>query len=162
MSNVVYIETSIISYLAARPSRDVITSGHQQTTHEWWESERRRFSIHVSALVFREASGGDPTAASERLRWLHGIPLLAITTEAEQLSEALIKQAALPVKAAADALHIAIATIHRADFLLTWNCKHIANAEKRPLIERICRQNGFEPPVLCTPDELFGDKAHVE
>jgi hypothetical protein len=72
------------------------------------------------------------------------------------LSEAFIKRAALPIKAAADALHIALATFHRINFLLTWNCKHIANAEMRPLIEGICRQNGFEPPVFCTPDELFG------
>lgn len=112
--------------------------------------------------MLKEASAGDEAAASARLQWLRGVPLLAITPEAEQLSEALIKLAALPVKAAADALHIAIATFHRADFLLTWNCKHIANAEKRSLIERACRQSGFEPPMLCTPDELFGDKENVE
>lgn len=128
MSKTVYIETSIISYLAARPSRDLIAAGHQQLTHEWWTAERSSFSVHASALVLREASGGDAAAASARLQWLQGIPLVVIAPEAEELSEHLIQKAALPEKAAADALHIAIAAYHRLDFLLTWNCKHIANA----------------------------------
>jgi len=162
MSNTVYLETSIISYLAARPSRDVITAGHQQTTHDWWSIERGNFSVYASPLVLREASAGDATAASARLQWLQGVPLLAITPEAEKLSEILIQRAALPVKAVADALHIATAAFHRTNFLLTWNCKHIANAINRPLIERICRECGYEPPILCTPDELTGGKSNVE
>ena len=162
MSKTVYIETSVISYLAARPSRDIIAAGHQQITHEWWIAERGGFSIYVSPLVLREASVGDPAAASARLRWLQGIPLVPITPEAEALSEHLIQRAVLPEKAGADALHIAIATYHRFDFLLTWNCKHIANAMNRPLIERVCRQFGFEPPILCTPEELTRGKSHVE
>jgi hypothetical protein len=113
-------------------------------------------------LVLREASSGDASAASARLQWLQGIPLIAITPEAEKLSERLLQAAVLPEKAAADALHIAIAAYHRLNFLLTWNCKHIANAIKRPLIEHICRECGFEPPVLCTPEELTGDSQHVE
>jgi predicted nucleic acid-binding protein len=157
VSNVVYLETSVISYLAARPSRDLITAGHQQTTHEWWATERANFSVYASPLVLREASAGDIAAASARLQWLQGIPLIAITPEAERLSELLIQRAALPAIAAADALHIATAACHRVNFLLTWNCKHIANAVKRPLIERICRDAGFEPPILCTPDELTGE-----
>jgi len=159
MSNTVYLETSIISYLAARPSRDVISAGHQQTTHDWWSAERGNFSVYASPLVLREASAGDATAASARLQ---GVPLWAITHEAEKLSELLIQRAALPSKAAADALHIATAAFHRASFLLTWNCKHIANAIKRPLIERICRECGYEPPILCTPEELTGGKSNVE
>lgn len=118
--------------------------------------------MYASPLVLREASAGDPVAVIARLQWLQGIPLLAITTEAERLAEALIQGAALPAKAAADGLHIATAAFHRVDFLLTWNCAHIANAIKRPLIERICRDCGFEPPVLCTPDELIGGKVDVE
>ena len=157
----VYIETSIISYLASRPSRDIIAAGHQQLTHDWWLAERDGFAACTSALVLREASAGDAAAASARLQWLQDIPLVAVTPEAEKLSERLIQQAALPEKAAADALHIAIAAYHRLDFLLTWNCKHIANAIKRPLIEHVCREYGFEPPVLCTPEELIG-ASHVE
>lgn len=162
MRKTVYIETSIISYLAARPSRDLIAAGHQQLTHEWWTAERGSFSVHASALVLREASGGDAAAAAARLQWLQGIPLVNIAPEAEALSEHLIQQAALPEKAAADALHIAIAACHRLNFLLTWNCKHIANAVQRPLIEHVCREFGFEPPILCTPEELTGDKPDVE
>ncbi|XCN71698.1 MAG: type II toxin-antitoxin system VapC family toxin [Candidatus Electrothrix aestuarii] len=162
MSKTVYIETSIISYLASWPSRDLIAAGHQQLTHDWWSAEREDFSVYVSALVLKEASAGDTTAASARLQWLRGIPLVDITPEAEELSELLIRQAALLEKAAADALHIAIASYHRLDFLLTWNCKHIANAVKRPLIEHVCREYGFEPPILCTPEELTGGRNHVE
>jgi len=162
MGNTVYIETSVIGYLSARPSRDIITAGHQQTTHEWWATERGNFSIYASPLVLREASGGDPAAASVRLQWLESVPLLAITPQAERLSEIFIQKAALPAKSVADALHIAIAAFHRINFLLTWNCKHIANAIKRPLIESICRESGFEPPILCTPDELSGGKSNVE
>jgi predicted nucleic acid-binding protein len=162
MSNVVYVETSIISYLAARPSRDVVTAGHQQTTHEWWANERNGFLLKTSSLVLREASAGDPMAAAARLHWLRDIPLLTITPEAERLSEALLSQAALPSKAAADALHIATAAVHRANYLLTWNCTHIANAIKRPQIERICRELGYEPPVLCTPEELTGGQENVD
>jgi len=162
MSNRVYIETSIISYLAARPSRDVITAGHQQTTHDWWSIERGNFSLYASPLVLREASAGDTTAALARLQWLQGMPLVIIPPEAEELSELLLQKSALPAKAAADALHIATAAYHRINFLLTWNCKHIANAVKRPLIERVCRECGYEPPILCTPDELTGGKPNVE
>ncbi len=121
MSKTVYIETSIISYLASRPSRDIIAAGHQQLTHDWWFAERDGFSVCTSALVLREASSGDASAASARLQWLQGIPLIAITPEAEKLSERLLQAAVLPEKAAADALHIAIAAYHRLNFLLTWN-----------------------------------------
>jgi predicted nucleic acid-binding protein len=162
MRNIVYVETSVISYLAARPSREIITAGHQQTTHDWWTSERSNFAVYASPLVLREASAGDPAAVMARLRWLQDIPLLSITPEAEQLAEVLIQRAALPAKAAADGLHIATAAYHRVHFLLTWTCAHIANAIKRPMIERICRECGFEPPVLCTPDELIGGKFDVE
>nr|VFK43512.1 MAG: PIN domain [Candidatus Kentron sp. SD]VFK49518.1 MAG: PIN domain [Candidatus Kentron sp. SD]VFK80777.1 MAG: PIN domain [Candidatus Kentron sp. SD] len=156
----VYVETSIISYLVARPSRDIIAAGHQQITHEWWATERNDFSLYVSALVLREASGGDPVAASTRLQWLQGIPVVAITPKVEALSEHLILRGALPAKAEADALHIATAAYHRLGFLLTWNWKHIANAIRRPLIERICREYGLDAPILCTPEELTRGRYH--
>jgi predicted nucleic acid-binding protein len=161
-NNRVYIETSVISYLASRPSRDIIAAGHQQVSHDWWVTERNNFTVYASSLVLKEASSGDAVAASARLEWLQGIPLVAITPEAEELSEKLILRAALPENAAADALHIATATCHEIDYLLTWNCKHIANAIKRPLIESVCRELGFEPPILCTPEELLGGSASVE
>ncbi|HEV2146427.1 MAG TPA: type II toxin-antitoxin system VapC family toxin [Longimicrobiaceae bacterium] len=152
----VYVETSIISYLTARPSRDLVVAGHQQLTLDWWQTQRPRFRICVSQLVVREASGGDPQVAGARLAVLNGVPLLETRPDSVALARALVEGGPLPSKAAADALHIAVAASHGVEYLLTWNCKHIANAEMRPLIERICRGHGFEPPVLCTPEELMG------
>jgi predicted nucleic acid-binding protein len=152
----VYIETSIISYLTARVSRDLIVAGHQQMTEEWWSVQRNRFELWASELVVEEASAGDASAAAERLKVLNTIEMLDITEEAGFLATALIERGSLPTKASADALHIAIAAVHNVDYLLTWNCKHIANAEMRPVIESVCRNMGFIPPILCTPEELMG------
>ncbi|MDQ3557329.1 MAG: type II toxin-antitoxin system VapC family toxin [Gemmatimonadota bacterium] len=152
----VYVETSILGYLTARPSRDLIVAGHQQLTHEWWQLRRPLFEIFVSELVLEEAGRGDAEIAARRLRVLDGVSQLEIRADAVELSRALVQRGPLPSKAAADALHIAIAAVHGAEYLLTWNCKHIANAEMRPLIDRICREQGYEPPVLCTPEELMG------
>jgi predicted nucleic acid-binding protein len=152
----VYIETSIISYLTARVSRDLIVAGHQQMTEEWWSVQRNRFELWASELVVEEASAGDASAAAERLKVLNTIEMLDITEEAGFLATALIERGSLPAKASADALHIAIAAVHNVDYLLTWNCKHIANAEMRPVIESVCRNMGFIPPILCTPEELMG------
>ena len=152
----VYIETSIISYLTARVSRDLIVAGHQQMTEEWWSIQKSRFQLWASELVVEEASAGDANAAAERLRVLNTIEMLDITEEAGFLASALLERGSLPAKASADALHIAIAAVHNVDYLLTWNCKHIANAEMRPVIESVCRNMGFNPPILCTPEELMG------
>jgi hypothetical protein len=145
-----------VSYLAARPSRDLITAGHQQTTHEWWERRRRDFELYVSQLVLDEAAAGDPGAAERRAAVCEGLPLLDVIPEATALAAALVLEVPLPAKAGADALHIAIAACHGMDYLLTWNCAHIANAELRPRVERVCRGRGYAAPVLCTPDELMG------
>jgi hypothetical protein len=153
----VYIETSVISYLTARPSRDLITAAHQQLTTDWWEDRRTDFDLYVSQLVVREASAGDENAASRRLEIIESIPLLELNAEALALARALLEEGPLPAKASEDALHIAIATVHGMDFLLTWNCKHIANAEMRNLIEEVCRSKGYEPTITCTPEELLGE-----
>ena len=152
----VYLETSIISYLAARPSRDLVTATRQQITHEWWALRRSAFEVCVSELVVAEAAAGDRDAAERRAQIIRGIPLLSIPDDAVALAEKLVAAAGLPTRAAADALHISVAACHGIDYLLTWNSTHIANAEFRPKVEKACRDNGFEPPVLCTPDELMG------
>jgi predicted nucleic acid-binding protein len=152
----VYLETSIISYLAARPSRDLITAARQQITHEWWGLRRPHFEVCVSELVIAEAGAGDRDAADRRARIIREIPLLSIPDDAVALAQRLVQAAGLPTRAAADALHISVAACHGIDYLLTWNAAHIANAEFRPKVERACRDNGYEPPVLCTPDELMG------
>ena len=152
-----YVETSIISYLAARPSRDLIVAARQQVTHTWWRDRRRLFDLYVSQVVLNEARGGDPEAAERRVAVLAGLPVLDITPEVAELAAALIARVPLPPRAGADAAHIAVATYHAMDFLLTWNSAHIANAELRSSVEQVCRESGYRPPVLCTPDELMGE-----
>lgn len=153
----VYVETSVISYLAAWPSRDLITAARQQQTHDWWLRRRPQFEVFVSQLVLDEARAGDPKAAERRTDRLAGVPLLDITPAAVELARRLLEAVGLPPQAAADALHIATAASNGMDYLLTWNSAHIANAEYRPRVERTCRAHGYEPPVLCTPDELMGE-----
>lgn len=142
------------SYLTAWQSRDVVRAGEQQVTRDWWE-RRTQFELRVSSLVFLECGAGNSDAAALRLAVLDGVPVLAQTLEAETLADILLREVPLPAKAAADALHIAIAAVHGVEFLLTWNCTHIANATLRPRIESICRRLGYEPPVICTPLELL-------
>ena len=154
MKSRIYVETSVISYLTAWPSRDLVRAGHQETTRQWWAA-RSTFELYISQLVLDEAAAGDAVAAAQRLEALRDVPLLELTSNATGLGGALIREAALPPKATADALHIAIAATHGMDCLVTWNCTHIANATMRPRIEAICRVNGFEPPVICTPFELL-------
>jgi hypothetical protein len=156
MSPTVYIETSIVSYLAAHPSRDLITAAHQQITHTWWQDHRQEFSIFASQVVLDESAAGDPQMAGKRLEILREVPLLEITPEVAELAAALITRLPLPPRAGADAAHIAVAAYHGMSFLLTWNCSHIANAVLRPRIEKICREQGYSAPVLCTPEELRG------
>lgn len=151
-----YVETSVISYLTARPSRDLITAARQQVTHEWWARRRSHFTLYLSQVVLGEAAAGDPAAAAERLARVGGISLLNVSDAATVLARRLQDLAAFPARSAVDALHVAVATVHGMDYLLTWNLRHIANAEQRPLIDRTCRAAGYRPPVICTPDELMG------
>lgn len=149
----VYLETTIPSYLTAWPSRDLVRAAHQQLTREWW-SRRHLFEIFISQLVVRECQAGDPEAAAARLAALEGLPLLEQDAEVGSLARALLDRVPLPARAEADALHIATAALHGMDYLLTWNCTHIANAALRGRIEAICRDSGLEPPAICTPEEL--------
>lgn len=151
----VYIETSIISYLTARPSNDIRAMANQNTTIEWWENRKPDFDLYISEFVIAESSQGHPDAASRRLAVLDGMDELDIPVEARELARALIKEGSLPAKAEIDAYHIAVATVNAMDYLLTWNCTHIANAVMRPKVEAVCRQHGYEPPIICTPQELM-------
>lgn len=157
MKDRVYIETTIVSYLAARLSRDLIVAAHQQLTEEWWLQRRPSFDLLTSQVVIREASAGDPVMAQRRLGFLTEIPLLAIDESALQLATQLLQRGRIPARAAEDASHIAIAAVHGMDYLLTWNCKHIANAQMQKTVAEICRAAGYEPPTICTPEELMGD-----
>jgi len=155
MKQSLYMETTIPSYLTSRPSRDLVIAGHQQVTKEWWEKRRGAFDIYISQLVVDEASAGDPDAARERMLIVRNFALLDITPEVGHLAAAILASGVLPRKAATDAAHIAIAAVHGIDFLLTWNCVHIANAVIAKAIANICRQYEWESPVICRPGELF-------
>lgn len=149
----VYLETTIVSYLTALPSRDIVQAAHQQITREWWE-RRDRFELFASQAVLAEAGRGDKDAAQRRLAALDGIPILATSAAAAELAEQFIEHKAIPRKAAVDALHVALAVVNGIDYVLTWNCTHIANAAIRGKIEQACREQGFQPPIICTPEEL--------
>lgn len=153
----VYIETSIPSYLTARPNNDIRAMANQNATIEWWENHRFNFDLFVSEFVMTEVGLGNLEAAQRRLSVIADLPKLLVTDEVKVLAHALITQGAMPEKAKVDAYHISVATINGMEYLLTWNCTHIANAILRPKIEIICRESGFEPPILCTPQELIGE-----
>ena len=156
MKPTAYVETSVVSYLTARPSRDLVLAAYQEITREWWRGALDRFRLVASELVVTEAGAGDSEAAAARLEALESTDLLGITGESEALTRKLLDEGAVPHRAVADAAHIAIAVTNGVDYPVTWNFRHIANAAMRTAIERICRQAGYEPPVICTPNELLG------
>jgi len=151
----VYLETSVIGYLASRPGVDIIFAANQLMTLEWWNDHRSRFELFVSQAVVDECSAGDRTAAQERLVFLDGIPVLAINAATRNLAQELIRHVGLPAKAAVDAIHIATAALNKIDYLLTWNCKHIANPAFRRKIEDVLDGAGLPSPVICTPQEIL-------
>lgn len=157
MAASVYIETTIPSYLTAWRSPELSMAAKQQTTRQWWDERRERFDLFISDAVLIEASGGDLDAAKRRLEALDGIPVLSPKPESDKIAAALIERLALPDRALTDAVHIAICVAHGIDYLLTWNCTHIANATFQPMIYEVCDALGYIMPVICTPDQLMGD-----
>jgi predicted nucleic acid-binding protein len=152
----IYIETSIVSYLTARPSSNLIAAAWQKETLDWWTTQKQHFALYISNVVLEEAGMGDSEAASRRLEALTGIPVLPLDESVVKLSKVLIQEGGLPAKALDDALHIALSAVHGMDYLLTWNCKHIDNAQKKPMIRKICQAQGFACPEIATPIELMG------
>jgi predicted nucleic acid-binding protein len=153
----VYIETSIVSYLTARPARDLMAAAWQNATSRWWETQRHRFELFTSQLVLDESKEGHPEAAQRRLDALAGIPHLPIPDAVTELAYTLLAEGALPQKATDDALHVALCAYHGVDYLLTWNCRHIDNAEMKPLMRSVCVVHGHTCPEICTPLELMGE-----
>lgn len=158
MKPTVYIETTVPSYLVAWRSPELVMAANQEATRSWWETSRPNFDLFISEIVVMEASGGDEEAAARRLAALQDLPELDVSEAVEAFAERLLAGAAVPEKSETDALHIAVATVHGIDYLLTWNCKHIANAAMRPRIEAICRAAGYDPPIICTPLELMEEE----
>lgn len=155
MPPTVYIETSFISYLVARPSKDARVASNQELTRIWWQTRRQDFDLYVSAVVLGEAQRGDATVAAARVAIARELRLAQVTREALDLAAALVAGAGVPKKANEDALHIAVAAANGLDYLLTWNCTHIANAVTIPRVNAICRSHGMEPPLIYTPQEFM-------
>jgi predicted nucleic acid-binding protein len=155
----IYVETSVISYLTARPSKTIIGAAHQQLTLAWWEKSAQ-YDLMVSEVVIRECGAGDSESAKKRLDVVRNLPLLLITDQAIKIAEALINEKIVPLKAIEDALHIAIATAHGMDYLVTWNCRHIANPEIQRGIASYLENIGTALPFICTPEELLGEENH--
>jgi predicted nucleic acid-binding protein len=153
----VYIETSVVSYLTALPTRDLLAAAWQNATSRWWEGQRQCFELVTSQLVIDEAGKGHPEAAKRRLQRLADMPHLSMPDAVTDLAKALIQEGALPKKATDDALHVAISAYHGVDYLLTWNCRHIDNAETKPVIRSVCAVLGYTCPEICTPLELMGE-----
>jgi hypothetical protein len=157
-----YLETTVVSYLTAWPSRDIVVAGHQQVTRDWWKSRKDRFDVLASELVVQEASAGDEGAARDRLDVLAGLNLLEMSTDALALAAKLLESGTIPQEAADDAMHLAIAAVNGVEYLVTWNCRHLANATRRAQIEAAILAAGYEPPIICTPEELLEDDTDVE
>ena len=157
MRETIYVETTIVGHIAGRVHRDPFIAARQQATRMWWRDEASKYAVFISQLVLDECSDGDPVAAAERLEVVSDTDLLESSGEVDALAAALILGRAVPASEPRDAMHIAIAAVNGVNYLLTWNFKHIANASLRGRIEQICRDAGFDPPVICTPDELMGN-----
>ena len=157
MKSKVYIETTIVSYLVASPTADIIQTAHQEITRLWWE-RRDRFDLYVSRAVVAEARRGNRDAAARRLAALHGIPRLAGDHRVVDLARALVRRGPLPAQAGMDAAHVGIAAANGMEYLLTWNLRHLANASIRGKIDEVVRAAGMVPPIICTPEELMEPK----
>lgn len=153
----IYVETSVISYLTARPSRDLIQTAKQQITREWWENRGSECEPYISEMVVSEVAKGDADAARKRLEFIERIPILPITEGVTELAGKLATLSALPESAVEDAFHIALAAFHGMDVLLTWNCTHIANADMLPSLRFVISEQGFQTPIIFTPHEMLGE-----
>ena len=155
INETVYLETSIFGYLTARSTTDLILAANTKVTQDWWNTRRSSFTLYASELVEDEAARGDKKIANQRLDLLKSIMYLDITEEATELAREFLQKSNLPLKAANDSLHIALATVYGLDYLLTWNCKHMANAQIQKKLSQISFEFGYELPVICTPYELI-------
>jgi len=152
-----YVETSIVSYLRSRPSAQVVAAARQLLTRKWWETERPNYELVTSQYVLDEAADGDTEVAASRLEALAGVPLLSVENAILAIADEILRKAILPRSASVDALHIAMVAHHQVDYLLTWNCSHIANARILPRVFDVLDGCGLPRPIICTPEELLTD-----
>ncbi len=155
MAPTVYIETTVVSYLTARPSRDLVVAGHQQITADWWEHHLPHFEPFISPVVMEEISRGEPQMAAARIEAVSDFALLEVEPAVEELAGIYATAIPLPKRALADGYHLALATSHGMDFLATWNCSHMASGFIRRTVGRINASRGLGSPTICTPEELM-------
>lgn len=150
----IYIETSVISFLTARQSKDVVLAGHQASTHIFW-SRKKDFELFISDMVIQECEKGDADCAQSRIQAITGLPVLSVDKEVEHLASELINKGAIPKKSLEDAVHIAVASVSAIDFIVTWNFKHINNPFMKQQIRNVIVNQGYAMPEICSPDELL-------
>ena len=155
MKESIYIETSVVSYYVSKPSRDIIVLAHQQITSEWWPKAVKRFDVYISEVVVEEAAAGNKESAEQRLNELKGFPSLALTEKVEKIAQIYMEKLSIPKKALRDAAHLAVASVHNIDYLVTWNCAHLANGEIIKKLLKINEKLSIKTPVICTPEELM-------
>jgi hypothetical protein len=155
MKSTVYLESSVVSYLTAHLSSDGIMAGHQQATRKWWDQERKKYDVFVSIYVLTEIAAGDPSAAAKRLDATKDLTVLPVSTDVLILAQKIMAAARLPPNAETDALHISIAAVHRMDYLLTWNCRHIDNVDIRDIFVGVCLAQNLKCPKICSPEDLL-------
>ena len=153
----IYIESTIPSYVVARPARDLLQAARQQTSRDWWELKRHQHELFTSQIVLNEIASGESEMAKQRLATLASIPVLRGNEEAENLTLQILGSGLLPAAADRDAGHSALATVYEMDIPLSWNCRHIANASIQARLRKLVEKSGLALPVLCTPDELTGE-----
>ncbi len=157
MPDAVFIETTIPSYYVARPSRNLVQLTRQELMREWGDFHRATYDLYISQVVLDEAADGESTMAADRLRLLDGLRLLDVDEQVSALADEIVRRVILPPAAARDALHISCAAVHQMQFLLTWNCRHIANPHLRERLRACLSRHGIDLPVICTPEEFIGD-----
>ena len=151
----VYVETTIISYLTSRPSRDLVVAAHQQITADWWENVRSEVECYISPFVIQEVSRGDKEMVKRRLEAAQGMSVLALNGDIQRLAEEYVAAIKLPERATLDAFHLAIAAWYKVDYVLSWNCKHIASGRVQKLLQGVNGELNIHTPILCTPEELM-------
>jgi predicted nucleic acid-binding protein len=155
MKESIYLETTVVSYYTSKPSRDIIVLAHQQITRDWWTTAAKRYDIYISQIVVEEARSGDPDAAGKRMQILKEIHHLELNPAVEKMAQVYKDKLKILPKAIRDAVHLAVASIHNMDYLVTWNCAHIANGEVVKKLLKINESFGIKTPVICTPEELM-------
>jgi len=156
-TNSVYIETTVISYLISRASTSLKLASEQLITQEWWQEVLPKMKPYISTFVVDEISLGDKSQALKRIEAVSRFEVLQETPEVKTLANLYLKELAIPAKSKVDAFHLAMASIFEIDFMVSWNCKHIANPFFQKKIESINNSFNLITPVICTPREMSGE-----